>query len=58
MWKKVHNLTKSGEVPVCLQHHIYVKTPLERIQQNPLILSEVNVNILIGHWILEESNQQ
>ena len=49
MKRKVHNRTSSGEVPVCLQHHIFVETLLGRIQQNPLILSEVNVNILIGH---------
>ena len=39
------------EVPVGLQHHIFVETLLGRIQQNPFFLSEVHMHIIIAHCI-------
>ena len=49
------SLTYSSEVSVGLQHHIFVETPLGRIQQSPFFTSEVNMHIIIGHWILKYS---
>ena len=42
----------NSEVPVGLQHHIFVETLLGRIQQIPLFPSEVHMHIIISHCIL------
>ena len=42
------SLTYSIEVPVGLQHHIFVEILLRRIQQSPLFLSEVHMHVIIG----------
>ena len=47
------SLTYGSEVPVGLQHYIFVEILLERIQQNPLFPSKVNMHIIIGHCILK-----
>ena len=49
------SLTYSIEVPVGLQHHIFVETLLWRIQQSPFFLSEVHIHIIIGQCILKYS---
>ena len=49
----IHSLTYSTEVPVGLQHDIFVELLLGRIQQSPLLLSEVHMHVLISHCILE-----
>ena len=49
------SLTYSNEVPVGLQHHIFVETLLWRIQQSPFFLSEVHMHIIIGQCILKYS---
>ena len=51
--KGIHSLTYSIEVPVGLQHDIFVELLLRRIQQSPLLLSEVHMHVLISHCILE-----
>ena len=51
--KKIHSHTYNSEVPVGLQHHIFVETLLGRIQQIPLFPSEVHVHIIISHCILK-----
>lgn len=38
-----------SEFSVGLQHHILIETFLGSIQKRPLILSEANVHIIIGH---------
>lgn len=45
------NVAYSSEIPVGLQHHIFVETLLGRIQQNPFFLSEVHMHIVIAHCI-------
>jgi len=51
--KGIHTLTYSTEVPIGLQHDIFVELLLEGIQQSPLLLSEVHMHILISHCLLE-----
>ena len=51
--KKIHSHTYNSEVPVGLQHHIFVETLLGRIQQIPLFPSEVHMHIIISHCILK-----
>ena len=51
--KGIHKFTYSIEVPVGLQHDMFVELLLRRIQQSPLLLSEVHMHVLISHCILE-----
>ena len=51
--KKIHSHTYNREVPVGLQHHIFVETLLGRIQQIPLFPSEVHMHIVKSHCILK-----
>ena len=51
--KKIYSHTYNSEVPVGLQHHIFVETLLGRIQQIPLFPSEVHMHIIISHCILK-----
>ena len=49
------SLTYTSKVSVGFQHHIFVETPLGRIQQSPFFPCEVDMYIIIGHCILKYS---
>ena len=49
----IHSLTYCNEVPVRLQHHIFVETLLGRIQQSPFFPCKVHNYIIICHFILQ-----
>lgn len=46
-------LTYGDQVPVVLQHHLFVEIPLLGAQQGPLLLGEVQCYILERHWVLK-----
>lgn len=50
--RKIHSIAYSSEVHIGLQHHIFIKILLRKIQQSPIFPSEVNMHIIIGHCIL------
>ena len=45
-------VTYSSEIPVVLQHDIFVKSLLRWVKQGPLLPSEVDMNIIKGQCIL------
>ena len=52
LWKEII-LTQGEQVPVGLQHHVPVQGPLSRVQEFPLLLSEVDGHILRGQSFLK-----